>query len=217
MTLPPLLSELPPDTPLPWRVVHQGREYQGQVFLASSWQPGLESCAPEQDFCLVFLAHPQEVLAPPDPRVVVVVPGPRPRRALREVSAAQEAQLYARGRILARTALPVTPDQVFGLPQNEDRFNLLAQALIDRLERDYPFLGEAYKARQYLEGMELPPGELALDCASLKEQLTPDYLLKNPHLWESVKVLFDWLRSRYIPLYLEHHRRYQSEVGFFSK
>ena len=206
------LSELPLDTPLPWQVWHEGRERRGDVLVTASWEPGLEKLAQGKDFGLIFLTRAQEVPPVPDPRLVVVIPGPA-RKVIRERSPREEARLYIRGTIVAQAPFTVTPEQVFSLEDNPQRFELLARALVERLEVRFPFLPKAERARRYLEGMELPDGEMALDRASLLEQLSPDYLLKNPHLWESIEALYTWLRSQYTPLYRQHHRAYHQEIS----
>ncbi|MBU2009224.1 MAG: hypothetical protein KJ624_05225 [Chloroflexi bacterium] len=212
MSFPSYLSELPLDTPLSWQVSHGGRECRGEVLLTSSWKPGLENLALGKDFGLIFLTRAQEVPPPPDPRLVVVVPAPA-RKQVKERSPREEARLYGLGRIIAQAPFTVTPEQVFSLEDNPRRFDLLARALLEHIEGRFPFLPQAERARRYLEGVELPEGEMALDRASLLEQLSPDYLLKSPHLWESIKALFDWLRSQYVPVYREHHRQYHQEIS----
>lgn len=212
MSFPSYLSELPLDTPLSWQVSHGGRECRGEVLLTSSWKPELEKLCRGKDFGLIFLTRAQEVPPLPDPRLVVVIPAPT-RKAVKERSPREEARLYGLGKIIAQAPFTVTPEQVFSLEDNPRRFDLLARALLEHIEAHFPFLPQAERARRYLEGMELPEGEMALDRASLLEQLSPDYLLKSPHLWESIKALFDWLRSQYVPVYREHHRQYHQEVS----
>lgn len=212
MSFPSHLSELPLDMPLPWQVSHGGRECRGEVLLTASWEPGLEKLCRGKDFGLIFLTRAQEVPSLPDPRLVVIVPAST-RKAVRERSPREEARLYGRGTIVAQAPFTVTPEQVFSLEDNPRRFDLLARALLEHIEARFPFLPHAQSARRYLEGMELPEGEMALDRASLLEQLSPDYLLKSPHLWESIKALFDWLCSQYVPLYREHHRQYHQEIS----
>ena len=64
--------------------------------------------------------------------------------------------------------------------------------------------------KSYLDGAELREGdsELAMDRLSILEQLDLDNLLAAPHLWASLKTLFDWFKSRYRALYLSHHQDY---------
>jgi hypothetical protein len=212
VNLPSQLSELPLDTPLPLQVWHEGRQRSGQVLLASTWKPGLESVCKGKDFCIVFLTHAQEVPPPPDPRLVVVVPGPA-GKAIREKSPHEEARVYGRGTIVAQAPFAITPQQVFSIEDNPRRFELLARALLEHVASRFPFLPQAEEARRYLEGMDLPEGEMALDKTSLLEQLSPDYLLRNPHLWESIQALFTWLRSQYAALYRQHHRQYHQEIS----
>jgi len=212
LSFPSYLSELPLDTPLSWQVSHGGRECRGEVLLTSSWEPGLEKLCSGKDFGLIFLTRAQEVPPLPDPRLVVVIPAPG-RKAVKERSPREEARLYSQGRIIAQAPFAVSPEQVFSLDDNPRRFDLLARALLEHVEARFPFLPQAERARRYLEGMELPEGEMALDRASLLEQLSPDYLLRNPHLWESIKALFDWLRSQYVAVYREHHRQYYLEMS----
>lgn len=212
MSFPSYLSELPLDTPVSWQVSHGDRECRGEVLLTSSWKPELEKLAWGKDFGLIFLTRAGEVPPLPDPRLVVVIPAPT-RKQVREKSPREEARLYALGKIIAQAPFAVTPEQVFSLEDNPRRFDLLARALLEHIETRFPFLPQAERARRYLEGMELPEGEMALDRASLLEQLSPDYLLRSPHLWESIRALFDWLRAQYAPLYREHHRQHHQEIS----
>src|SRR3990170_8486139 len=52
-----------------------------------------------------------------------------------------------------------------------------------------------------------------MDRVSLLEQFNLGNLVAAPHLWPSIKALFDWFKSRYRAIYHEHHHNYYQELG----
>lgn len=92
-------------------------------------------------------------------------------------------------------------------------------ALLEKAEQLVPAVPEVVAARKYLEAVRLRPGdrELQLDRDSLLEQMTPPFLISSPHLWPSLKALFEWFQSRYRPLYLAQHRAYRQEIEHLSQ
>lgn len=74
---------------------------------------------------------------------------------------------------------------------------------------------EVIAARAYLEKAEpADPGEeLSLDRASLLEQVSAENLFNSPHLWPSLKSLWEWYRGRYQAAYRAYHARYQAEAA----
>ncbi|MBI4301245.1 MAG: hypothetical protein HY664_01395 [Chloroflexi bacterium] len=72
---------------------------------------------------------------------------------------------------------------------------------------------EVVAVKAYLEEATVAEGEMAMDRASLLGQLTLTNLLSQPHLWPSVKALFDWFKTRYRTAYQSHHRRYHQELA----
>lgn len=74
---------------------------------------------------------------------------------------------------------------------------------------------EVIAARAYLEqAAPADPGEeLALDRASLLEQISAENLFSSPHLWPSLKSLWEWYRGRYQAAYRAYHARYHEEAA----
>lgn len=219
------LTDLPLNQPLPWTTSSQGRQYEGEVVRADRWQPGWgQPLPPGIDFRLVLLAAPQEMLPGDlqDRRILVLAPGhplppaPTPRR-LREVAPAYQA-----GRIYGLGPVPLQPGEVFATPDIRPGLDRLARSLLDQALAAWQRLGplaeaapQIEAARAYLQGASLGLGEaeLAMDRASLLEQINLDNLAANPHLWPSLQALFGWFRSRYSSLYQGHHTRYHQELA----
>ncbi len=88
-------------------------------------------------------------------------------------------------------------------------------SLCQRLEELRPIIPEILAVKAYLEGAEVDEGdaELAMDRISILEQMDIHSLLTNPHLWSSLKTIFDWFKSRYRSLYLSHHQAYHRELS----
>ena len=91
-------------------------------------------------------------------------------------------------------------------------------AVLERVEQAGAFAEEAIAIRRYLSGAA--PGaeeELDVDRLSIMEQLTLDNLVANPHVWPSVRSLFDWFRSRYQAAYRERHRVHHRRLAALKR
>jgi hypothetical protein len=90
-------------------------------------------------------------------------------------------------------------------------------ALCRRLAQLRDMAAEIVAVKSYLDDVVLGEGqrELDMDRVSILGQLTLENLVPNIHLWDSVKALFDWFKSRYRALYLAHHRDYHQEMASF--
>ncbi|MFQ5827015.1 MAG: hypothetical protein ACE5IA_06630, partial [Dehalococcoidia bacterium] len=91
--LPRLLSDLPRNEPLPWRVTRRGRRYRGEIIIVDSWREGLGEMERDITFRIVLLTRAQKVSLPADPRIVLFSPGevtPRFEKAAREYRALKE-------------------------------------------------------------------------------------------------------------------------------
>lgn len=166
MKVPSLFSNLKPGEPQPWKAVYHGVEYPGEVLIAETWQPELGEIARDINFRIVVLTSHQRVPYIADRRIAVCVPGrerPRLRRAAQEYLALreeretygigrerrsllkekaeevlrEEASLYAAGMVFTRERLLIDATELFSIPDNESRFQLLSSAL---LSRAYPRL-----------------------------------------------------------------------------
>lgn len=87
--------------------------------------------------------------------------------------------------------------------------------LYRRLRQVSDFSAEILETRRYLDNAELRDGdsELAMDRASILEQLDLESLISSPHLWRSIKAIFDWFKQRYQPLYHAHHQSCNKELA----
>ena len=130
-------------------------------------------------------------------------PHPSTAEALDRLSSLAQCTNYIDFYHLAEQTYP-TPDL---LENDLARY----QGLIDLADS----ISDIATAKSYLDKVALrgSDGELAMDRLSILEQLTPDNLLANPHLWPSVKALFDWFRSRYLTLYEAQHQAYHQELA----
>jgi len=91
-------------------------------------------------------------------------------------------------------------------------------AALERIEQAGVFTEEAISIRQYLSGAT--PGadeEMGVDRLSILEQLTLDNLVAHPHVWPSVRSLFDWFRSRYQAAYRERHRVHHRRLAALKR
>lgn len=206
------LSALPPNQPILWQVAHKNLDCRGEVIIAEQWRGEWgQELSKDAQFRIVILTRPQ--IVPPSsllaPRVAVCLPSPE--HALRESAApylvAEDTPAYSSGNIISKLPLPLSPQQVFSLPDNRQRLDLLARALLT--------VNDVQHLKSYLDAIEVPESqkELALDRLSILEQLDPARLLANPHLWASLEALLDWFASRYRPLYLNHHHTYHQAAA----
>ncbi|MEE8471606.1 MAG: hypothetical protein V3S82_00400 [Dehalococcoidia bacterium] len=106
---PRLLSDLPRDEPVPWRVSHRGRRYRGEVIVADFWRAGLGEMEGEVPFRIVFLTRAQRVPRPADPRTVVLLPG---RATARSKAAAGEYRSLREERASYGGAPPPEPGPI---------------------------------------------------------------------------------------------------------
>ncbi|MBI4297264.1 MAG: hypothetical protein HY676_01895 [Chloroflexi bacterium] len=84
----------------------------------------------------------------------------------------------------------------------------------EKLAQVAAFATEAAGMHEYLREASPALGDdLAMDRASLLEQLTFRNFMATPHLWPSLKSLFDLFRPRYSAQYLAHHSRYHQEMA----
>lgn len=223
-----LLKQLPKDKPVQWQVIHDGKPYIGEIMLSSTWSADMGQLPSNIAFRIIFLSQFEDIT----PQVIncpnLCLFIPTRVRAIREggaVSKARgEALHYASGQILTLLPLSLSPEQIFSIADDKRRLNYLASVLLfykevwgkipsDKIKEITPIILEVVKVKRYLEDVQLPEGELALDRASILGQLTWDNLLENPRLWESIKSLFQWFKSRYSSLYLSNHQKYYQEIS----
>ncbi|MEK7874408.1 MAG: hypothetical protein AAB502_11205, partial [Chloroflexota bacterium] len=91
-------------------------------------------------------------------------------------------------------------------------------AALERVEQAGAFAEEAIAIRRYMSGAT--PGaeeEMGVDRLSILEQLTVDNLVAHPHVWPSVRSLFDWFRSRYQAAYRERHRVHHRQLAALKR
>ncbi len=158
MTVSDIFADFKPGELTPWRVVHRGIDYPGEILITDTWRPELGRKIAEGDihFRIVVLTKPQQV-APEsiaDPRIALCIPGRaikerRERYRVREEVLREEASLYAAGQVLTKERLPLDAKKVFSAPDNEERFQLIASII----------LSHAY-------------AHLPLDCSTLKKPLS---------------------------------------------
>ena len=157
--------ELKLGEPVPWRAMHRGIEYNGELLLSNTWRAELGRKIEKEDirFRIVTLSKQQRVPLKDieDERLAICIPA-QPRaeakrlhrkyRAIREkraIYAAEEQELkakllreqtssYATGCIITKSQLPIEPEQVFSAPDNKTRFNLIASTLLANAYPDLP-------------------------------------------------------------------------------
>jgi hypothetical protein len=135
MTVSDLFADFKPGELTPWRVVHRGIDYPGEIVVTEAWRPELGRKIAEDDihFRIVVLTKPQNVAAESitDPRIALCIPGRaikerRERYRVRGEVLREEASLYAAGQVLTKERLPLDAREVFPTPDNEKRFELIA-------------------------------------------------------------------------------------------
>ncbi|MFQ5934105.1 MAG: DUF6079 family protein [Dehalococcoidia bacterium] len=87
--------------------------------------------------------------------------------------------------------------------------------VLNRLEELAGLAQEILSAFEYLEGVSLrrEDRELSVDLLSIKGQFNMAQLSERPQLWSNVQEMFRWFRSRYVTLYLKHHRDFYGETA----
>ena len=88
-------------------------------------------------------------------------------------------------------------------------------SLLQCLSRITEFSPEVVEVKSYLDRVTLRKGdeELEMDRISILEGINLQNLIASPHLWPSMKALFDWFRSRYSSAYLTHHQDYHQKIA----
>jgi hypothetical protein len=130
----------PPDQPTPWRVVHAGLEYPGEVVAAQRWDPQWgERLRGDRFFRIIILTEPQGDVSVEDQRIAACVPrasSARTRgdidRGLRSISEARS--LYRAGRQPDTGHLPpeltLDPPRLFDGPTPSSWFQAMRELLL---------------------------------------------------------------------------------------
>ena len=225
-----LLDELKSGQPRPLKAEFRGVEYPGEVLLVDGWQPELgEIAGKDTHFRIVIFNRYQRVPDIADRRVACCIPGQALKeegetyRAGRKTTPRKRAATYAQGQICTKERLAFDARDVFKASDMAMAFQTIAGTLISNAYASMPqseapladLASEVVAMKSYLEGVTLreSDGELAMDRVSILEQLSMENLLRNLHVWPSLKALFDWFLSRYRPAYQAHHSYYQREMA----
>ena len=139
MTVSDLFADFKPGELTPWRVVHRGIDYPGEIIITESWRPELGRKIAEDDihFRIVVLTKPQRVALESiaDSRIALCIPGRaikerRERYRVKGEVLREETSLYAAGQVLTKERLPLDAREVFSTPDNEKRFELIASIIL---------------------------------------------------------------------------------------
>lgn len=216
------------DRPVRLEVQRGGKLYRGQVVTADRWRPALGGPPPRDlAFQVVLLTRPEKV----DPetitstRVVVCIPAEslasgRVAETVAQYEVAGEKtiaplpdiaiELFSHGNVLVGGRPWAEPSELFVQGQaREVLARLAALADLDGIGPDISSM------RDYLESAQPPESqeELYVDRMSLLEQLVEERLWSNTGVWRSVEAMFELYKSKYVPAYLGHHRRYRAETA----
>jgi hypothetical protein len=209
-------------------VARDGKTYAGEAIFSKGWTDdlGLPPAAGVA-FRLVFLNSPATV----DPaqvqsgRIVVFTPGQPSGDTARAAEApatytvvkneadltltADRAEAYSLGSFLVGSRRDPDPTGIF--TDDGDVIPLASLALLADLDGIGP---EISRVRSYLEDARPQESEeeLYLDRLSLLEQLSEERIFRSPAIWSSIQALFDLFKSRYVGVYVRHHRQHRTEV-----
>ncbi len=150
---PNLFSDFPLREPKPWKVVFPGIEYSGEIIVTDRWEERLvEELGKDVHFRIVVFTKYQRI--PPqaiqDRRIAICVPAApiervkekreayrtrkeqvdKPLAKEKERLLREQALLYGAGSIHTRGGLAIDTREVFSAASNEERFSLIASALL---------------------------------------------------------------------------------------
>lgn len=128
-------ADFPKGQAVPWRAPHRGREVEGEVVVADSWDTALGRGL-RQAFRIVVLTQPQAVPAADvvDPRLAVYIQGAAPETAVEGWVLREPVAPYIVDRWLSRVEPAIDVAKVVAAPDDEQRLNLVASALLEGVE-----------------------------------------------------------------------------------